>query len=226
MKQFISRWLSWKDFRGYGFNPQQNNLRRGLVSSYGAIPDFECNLTRNVTVCFLAQPGVFTAPFPYWHHFSLPPTTGEEEIVKYSLHQLEILLSQQVVPKETAAILIEPVLGEGGYVPAPSAYLHGLRDICDKHGILLILDEVQSGFGRTGKYFATEYCGVKPDILVIAKVSLLVGTDTFVLNVDRRDEPDHLKDRRRKNKHPLLNTSLGNSAGQGLWRRWAAHRVV
>ena len=62
-------------------------------------------------------------------------------------------------------------MGEGGYVPAPDSYLRGLREIDDKHGIMLIFDEVQSGFGRTGKYFATEHSGVRPDILVIAKAS-------------------------------------------------------
>lgn len=60
-------------------------------------------------------------------------------------------------------------MGEGGYVPAPAGFLQGLRRICDKHGILLIIDEVQSGFGRTGKYFAIEYSGVRPDIMVMAK---------------------------------------------------------
>jgi len=83
---------------------------------------------------------------------------------------VELLLSQQTAPADTAAIIIEPVLGEGGYVPAPPAFLQGLRSICDKHGLLLIIDEVQSGFGRTGRMFSIEYSGVKPDIIVIAKV--------------------------------------------------------
>lgn len=86
------------------------------------------------------------------------------------LYQLELLLSQQTSPSRTAAILIEPVIGEGGYVSAPASYLKGLREIADKHEIMLIFDEVQCGFGRTGKYFATEYSGVRPDILIIAKV--------------------------------------------------------
>jgi 4-aminobutyrate aminotransferase len=90
--------------------------------------------------------------------------------VRASLYQLELLLSQQTTPTDTAAIIIEPVLGEGGYVPAPPAFMQGLREICDKHDILLVIDEVQSGFGRTGRMFSIEYSGVKPDILVIAKV--------------------------------------------------------
>jgi 4-aminobutyrate aminotransferase len=100
----------------------------------------------------------------------LPPSTSEEEIVKHSLYHLDLVFSQQVNPLEVAAILIEPVLGEGGYVPAPPAYLRGLRELCDKYGIMLILDEVQTGFCRTGKTFAIEFSGVRPDIMVIAKV--------------------------------------------------------
>ena len=92
------------------------------------------------------------------------------------LNQLSLLLSQATNPKDTAAIIIEPVLGEGGYVPAPKEFLEGLRAVCDKHGILLIIDEVQSGYGRTGKNYAIEYSGVRPDILLTAKVSLLGGT--------------------------------------------------
>lgn len=116
------------------------------------------------------QPGVFSAPFPFWHQFGLPPNTSEEELVRLSLYQLELVLKQQSAPRDTAAILIEPVLGEGGYVPAPTSFLQGVRKICDEHGILLIIDEVQSGFGRTGKFFNTEYSGVRPDIITMAKV--------------------------------------------------------
>jgi 4-aminobutyrate aminotransferase len=99
----------------------------------------------------------------------LPVATSEEEIVSKSLHQLELLLQQQSAPSDTAAIIIEPVLGEGGYIHAPPAYLRGLREIAHKHNILLIFDEVQCGFGRTGKMFFSEYSGVKPDIMVVAK---------------------------------------------------------
>ncbi|KAH8107744.1 pyridoxal phosphate-dependent transferase [Cristinia sonorae] len=115
------------------------------------------------------MPGVFTAPFPYWHHFSLPPTTPASELTSLCLNQLELLLQQQSAPKDTAAIILEPVIGEGGYVPAPPEYLKGLREICDREGILLIVDEVQSGFLRTGKNFAIEYSGVRPDIMTVAK---------------------------------------------------------
>lgn len=115
---------------------------------------------------------MFSTPFPYWHQVGLPPNTSEEELVRLSLYQLELVLKQQSAPKDTAAILIEPVLGEGGYVPAPPTFLQGVRRICDEHGILLIIDEVQSGFGRTGKLFNIEYSGVRPDIMTMAKVKL------------------------------------------------------
>ena len=109
--------------------------------------------------------GVFVAPFPY--AFRLRMT--EAEASDYALEQLEHLFASQTAPKETAAILIEPVLGEGGYVVPPKAFMKGLREICDKHGIMLIFDEVQSGFGRTGKWFAMEHFHVEPDIMTVAK---------------------------------------------------------
>ncbi|KAJ3003157.1 hypothetical protein HKX48_001927, partial [Thoreauomyces humboldtii] len=99
-----------------------------------------------------------------------PKTAGSEEAcTDEALYQLRLLLKQQSAPSDTAAIIIEPVLGEGGYVPAPKRYIEGLRKICDDNEILLIIDEVQSGFGRTGTYFAIEQYGVRPDILVMAK---------------------------------------------------------
>lgn len=99
----------------------------------------------------------------------LSSDTSSEELTARALYQLDLVLQQQTAPEDTAAIMIEPVLGEGGYVPAPASYLKGLREIADKHNLLLIFDEVQCGFGRTGKYFYSEYSGVKPDILVVAK---------------------------------------------------------
>jgi 4-aminobutyrate aminotransferase len=93
----------------------------------------------------------------------------DEAVSAYALRELDLLLHTQTAPQETAAMIIEPVLGEGGYVPAPPQFLRGLRRVCDEHGILLIMDEVQSGFGRTGKFFAHEHAGVKADIMVMAK---------------------------------------------------------
>lgn len=109
--------------------------------------------------------GVYVTPFPY--AFNLHMT--EEQASQYALERLEYLLASQTAPKETAAILIESVLGEGGYIVPPVSFMKGLREICDKHGIMLIFDEVQSGFGRTGKWFALEHFGVTPDIITAAK---------------------------------------------------------
>lgn len=117
------------------------------------------------------MPGVFVMPYPYWHHqhADADPGTSHAALTEASLYQLDLLLAQQTSPKDTAAIIVEPVLGEGGYVPAPPEFLRGLREVCDREGILLIVDEVQSGFGRTGTMFAIEESGVRPDIMVIAK---------------------------------------------------------
>jgi 4-aminobutyrate aminotransferase len=109
--------------------------------------------------------GVFVAPYPYAYKLGM----SEEKTTEYCLNALEELLLSQTSPAETAAILIEPELGEGGYVVPPAAFLKGLRAICDRTGILLIFDEVQSGFGRTGKWFAQEHFGVVPDIMTVAK---------------------------------------------------------
>jgi len=109
--------------------------------------------------------GVFVAPFPYAFRLGL----SEEKASAFALEQLEVLLASQTAPKETAAILIESVLGEGGYVVPPGSFMKGLREIASKHGIMLIFDEVQSGFGRTGKWFALEHHGVVPDIMTVAK---------------------------------------------------------
>ncbi|EDU45538.1 acetylornithine aminotransferase [Pyrenophora tritici-repentis Pt-1C-BFP] len=113
--------------------------------------------------------GVFATAFPYYSQFGLPATTPTEELVEQSLLQLRLTLSQQTAPSDTAAIILEPILGEGGYVPAPPAFLAGLRQVCDEHNILLIADEVQSGMGRTGPYWAVQNSGVRPDILIFAK---------------------------------------------------------
>lgn len=109
--------------------------------------------------------GAYVAPFPYAYALGM----SEEQASQYCLGQLDYLLASQSAPKETAAILIESVLGEGGYVVPPTSFMKGLREICDKHGIMLIFDEIQSGFGRTGKWFALEHFDVIPDIITAAK---------------------------------------------------------
>ncbi|KAK9760934.1 hypothetical protein K7432_014564 [Basidiobolus ranarum] len=120
------------------------------------------------------MPGVYVTPFPYTLHSptqkALPPGTFRDDLTtEYAIEQLELLLKQQTAPSDTAALIMESVLGEGGYVVPPKEYVQKVREICTKHGILFIADEVQSGFGRTGKYFAIEHTDVVPDIMVMAK---------------------------------------------------------
>lgn len=109
--------------------------------------------------------GIFVTPFPYAYFYGW----DEEETTEFCIKQLDLLLHGQTPPDETAAIIIEPVLGEGGYIPAPDGFMQELRKICTTNDILLIADEVQSGFGRTGKFFGFEHSGIVPDIIVMAK---------------------------------------------------------
>ncbi|PMD47079.1 aminotransferase class-III [Hyaloscypha variabilis F] len=119
------------------------------------------------------MPGVFAVPFPYCKQCSIATHSdgkfGFENCCMDPVLQLELLLKRETAPSDTAAIFIETVLGEGGYVPPPPGYLARVREICDKNGILLVADEVQCGYGRTGKMFAIEHWDVRPDILVMAK---------------------------------------------------------
>ncbi len=119
------------------------------------------------------MPGVFFAPYAYCYRCPMaeadPQKFGFDKDCTWPLDQVEFLLKSQTSPEETAAILVEPVIGEGGYIVPPPRFLQGLRKICDKHEILLIVDEIQSGFGRTGRFFAFEHFGIIPDILLMAK---------------------------------------------------------
>ncbi|WP_046080055.1 aspartate aminotransferase family protein [Halomonas sp. HG01] len=125
---------------------------------------------------FGSMPGnVFRAPYPV-------PSEGVSD--DDALRGLKMALKTDANPKDTAAIVLEPVLGEGGFHAASPGFLKAVRELCDEHGMLMIVDEVQSGFGRTGKLFAIEHSGVEPDIITMAKsmadgmpISALVGTD-------------------------------------------------
>ena len=108
---------------------------------------------------------IYQTPFPYAYR----GWTTEA-----AMADLENLLESEVSPKRVAAIVIEPVLGEGGFVPAPLDFMRKLRELCDRHGMLLIVDEIQTGFGRTGKFFAIEHSGVQADLITVAK-SLAAG---------------------------------------------------
>ncbi len=111
-------------------------------------------------------PGVYFAPFPA----AYPDHAGDEaRATSACLAILDSLLETIIAPSSVAGILIEPVQGEGGYRPAPPAFLRGLRERCDRHGILLIADEVQCGYARTGRMWAFEHAGIVPDVVCIAK---------------------------------------------------------
>lgn len=111
-------------------------------------------------------PMVYHAPFPRirsWKEGSGGDGSAELEVLRKSI------LGRLIGPDDVAAIVIEPIQGEGGYFPAPASFLRGLRELCDEHGILLVADEVQSGMGRTGRWWAIQHAGVEPDIVTTAK---------------------------------------------------------
>jgi 4-aminobutyrate aminotransferase/(S)-3-amino-2-methylpropionate transaminase len=103
---------------------------------------------------------IYHAPFPIAYH-------GVS--VQDSLDALEYLFKYDIEPARVAAIIIEPVMGEGGFYIAPREFLQALRKLCDQHGIVLVVDEIQTGFARTGKMFAVEYAGIEPDLMTMAK---------------------------------------------------------
>ncbi len=111
--------------------------------------------------------GVHFAPYPY----VLRNPTGRTDAaaVAHSMATIDELFATLIYPDDVAAFIVEPILGEGGYVVPPDAFLPALRELADRHGILLIADEVQSGFGRSGRMWASEWSGVRPDIVVMAK---------------------------------------------------------
>jgi 4-aminobutyrate aminotransferase len=109
--------------------------------------------------------GVHVAPFPDPTHFGWPV----EQATDFALAQLDYILQTLTTPADTAAFFVEPVLGEGGYVPANERFFAGLRERADRYGILLVVDEVQTGFGRTGKFWGGEHFDASPDILITAK---------------------------------------------------------
>ena len=109
--------------------------------------------------------GVHVAPFPDPTHYGWPV----EQATDFALAQLDYILQTLSSPADTAAFLVEPVLGEGGYVPANERFFAGLAERADRYGILLVVDEVQTGFGRTGKFWGGEHFDARPDILITAK---------------------------------------------------------
>ncbi len=119
------------------------------------------------TNCGPFAPEVYRLPFPNYYRYSGELT--EDQFVDQELKRLRESGLNVVDPDNLAAIIMEPIQGEGGFNPVPKRYLQGLRDFCDQHGIMLILDEIQSGFGRTGNWASYQHYGVTPDITTVAK---------------------------------------------------------
>lgn len=109
--------------------------------------------------------GVHMSAFPNAYRYRW----DEEQAVRFAVQELDYLLQTRTAPDDTAAFLIEPVLGDGGYIPTPGAFMDALRDRADRHGVMLICDEVQAGVGRTGKFWGHQYSNSKSDILITAK---------------------------------------------------------
>ena len=109
--------------------------------------------------------GVHMAAFPYAYRYGMDEATA----VEFALKELDYLLKTRTAPEDTAAFLIEPALGDGGYLPTPPAFMDGLRERADRHGIKLIFDEVQAGVGRTGKFWGHQHSNSSPDIIITAK---------------------------------------------------------
>lgn len=152
---------------------RQATKRAGIVCFTGAFHGrtlLGMSLTSKAgykTGCGPFAPEIYRLPFPSHYHDG--DGLSVADFVKRELHRFEDALATYAGPENVAAVIIEPVLGEGGFVPAPTGYLAGLREICDRHGILLIFDEVQTGFGRTGHLGAYQHYGVTPDLSTWAK---------------------------------------------------------
>ncbi|MEV3962290.1 aminotransferase class III-fold pyridoxal phosphate-dependent enzyme [Nocardia sp. NPDC050193] len=111
------------------------------------------------------MPGVHVAPFPTAFRYGWT----EAEATAFALRELDYIFATLTSPAETAAFIVEPVLGEGGYIPGNREFFQGLRERADRYGILLIFDEIQTGFGRTGKFFGHQHFDVRPDLITMAK---------------------------------------------------------
>ncbi len=149
--------------------------RQGIIAFYGAFHgrtmgalSLTASKVQQRRRFFPLVPGVEHVPYPYLYR--RPEGMSEAQYVRECISFIEDRVFKTVMPpEECAAIFIEPIQGEGGYVPAPKEYMQELRRLCDTHGILLVADEVQCGAGRTGKMWAIEHTGVQPDIVCIAK---------------------------------------------------------
>ncbi len=141
--------------------------RRGVIAFNGGFHG-RTNLTMALTGKITPYKNLF-GPFPSDIFHAPFPIEIHDISVKASLKALENLFKVDIAPTDVAAIIVEPVQGEGGFYAAPTEFLVALRNLCDQHGIVLIADEIQTGFGRTGKMFNFEYSGVEPDLITMAK---------------------------------------------------------
>jgi 4-aminobutyrate aminotransferase/(S)-3-amino-2-methylpropionate transaminase len=148
--------------------------RQGVVVFDGAYHG-RTNLTMAMTSKFNLfkkgfgpfAPEVYRFPFP--NVYRRPDGMGEDEFVAWHVANLDHCFTAIVDPSHVACLVVEPVQGEAGFVAAPTPWLHRLRELCDQHGIVMVADEIQSGFGRTGTLFAIEHSGVVPDLVTMAK---------------------------------------------------------
>jgi 4-aminobutyrate aminotransferase/(S)-3-amino-2-methylpropionate transaminase len=108
-------------------------------------------------------------PFPADVHHAPYPYPYRGVSTADAIAGIERIFKDDMEPERVAAIVVEPVLGEGGYIPAPFDFMRELRELCDRHGIVLVADEIQTGFGRTGRWFAVEHAGIEPDLVTMAK---------------------------------------------------------
>jgi 4-aminobutyrate aminotransferase/(S)-3-amino-2-methylpropionate transaminase len=141
--------------------------RRGLIAFNGGFHG-RTNLTMALTGKITPYKNLF-GPFPSDIFHAPFPIECHHVSVKASLKALENLFKVDIAPTDVAAIIVEPVQGEGGFYAAPVEFLQALRKVCDQHGIVLIADEIQTGFGRTGKMFSFEHAGVEADLMTMAK---------------------------------------------------------
>lgn len=112
-------------------------------------------------------PEVYRVPFPYVYRWPGRPPAAE--VARQAVEALERAFVTQVAPEDTAAVILEPVQGEGGFIVPPEGYLPRVQEVCRRHGVLLIADEIQTGYGRTGRFFASERFGIEPDLITVGK---------------------------------------------------------
>jgi 4-aminobutyrate aminotransferase len=149
--------------------------RQGIIAFYGAFHgrtmgalSLTCSKVQQRRRFSPLVPGVIHTPFPNLYRRPAG-IAADEYAVEMARHIENVIFRTEMAPEECAAIFVEPIQGEGGYLPAPPAFMQELRRICDRHGILLVVDEVQAGMGRSGKWWSVEHTGVEPDMVCLAK---------------------------------------------------------